>query len=67
MVPHGVSILVVLDWAWGLLPSRAVRCRLGVSILVVLDWAWGPPPPIAHGQAQGGFNPCCIGLGVGTG
>ncbi len=37
-----------------------------VSILVVLDWAWGRALIGATEPEEGCFNPCCIGLGVGT-
>ena len=61
-----VSILVVLDWAWG--PGRPLaRIALAlVSILVVLDWAWGQMRNPQNPPSANGFNPCCIGLGVGT-
>ena len=38
----------------------------GVSILVVLDWAWGLGSVCSCPGLDSGFNPCCIGLGVGT-
>ncbi len=39
---NNVSILVVLDWAWGRVRGPVAGAgRQRVSILVVLDWAWG--------------------------
>ncbi len=114
IVARGVSILVVLDWAWGrsvrYAPKasrpwfqsllywigrgdlhaaefclkyefqsllywigrgdaiNAVTSRRSavVSILVVLDWAWGRTCPGPENSTHRRFNPCCIGLGVGT-
>ncbi len=62
-----VSILVVLDWAWGQNAATITRPRMNtVSILVVLDWAWGHTNHATRQRKTSGFNPCCIGLGVGT-
>ncbi len=61
-----VSILVVLDWAWGLAHLPLYAGVLDVSILVVLDWAWGRARAALPSRRNTSFNPCCIGLGVGT-
>ncbi len=62
-----VSILVVLDWAWGHSARPLIQlCKIVVSILVVLDWAWGRSNPLPLFRWSNRFNPCCIGLGVGT-
>ncbi|WP_295589913.1 hypothetical protein [uncultured Lamprocystis sp.] len=48
------------------LASRASERSFAVSILVVLDWAWGHDSRVCVRHVALGFNPCCIGLGVGT-
>ena len=57
-----VSILVLLEWPYGVGEFIVAFASLSVSILVLLEWPYGADQGVSRLRALYSFNPCSIGM-----